>query len=384
MKPYTALASHHLSDRTEPLRPTALKGLEVCARFGSWLLYGSRELDRYIVVPESKLSFVTDLTKRMNGTCSLDELASDMGQPCSRVSRVYQEFHHAGLTSGSTPQVGLGRFAMVIHKWSLPKVPTLLRKAVARAFAPLAWITTACIAAGIVFGVWQPHIFLLSAPTASVTKWQSLLELVAVFGTAVSVHELAHMVAAGRFRLFPQSIIIVAYLGVIPFLLLRIPGLYLLSTRRRIVVWLAGVWCNLALCAAAGILASNISSPALHEFVNRFAVTNLTLAALNVLPLLPTDGYFVMTTLLRQPNLRKRSQREAFRLLQGRTVRSGLLVAYWFASIAFTAFLASRNVHACYEIVKGIGLWWFTLYALTAAILLTAKFMGGLGYERQP
>lgn len=87
-------------------------------------------------------------------------------------------------------------------------------------------------------------------------------------------------------------------------LYVRIPGIYLLPSRKRIAVWSAGVVTNLFLAAGFMILSSFSSGDLrLSLFIGVFV--NLMMAVNSLMPFMCPDGYCVLSTVLKMPNLRK-------------------------------------------------------------------------------
>jgi len=122
------------------------------------------------------------------------------------------------------------------------------------------------------------------------------------------------------------------YLGTIPIVGLKLAGLYTLPPRGRLAVWSAGIFTNLSLTAAAllGMKAVAPGSVALELT----AAVNWLLAVFNLMPLLPTDGYFVLCTLVKDSNVRVRAWdwvRRPFH--KGRKRPSVFVLAYIIATL---------------------------------------------------
>lgn len=379
---YSTQIRPHDRETQDQFRPGPVPALEVCARMGRWSLVGRRDLDRYVAVPHERVPLLQKAAKGMDGSRGLAEVAAIAGTSEAQVLHFHQEMLRAGLVEGSRPPSPLGRLALCLWTWQLPGISPAIRRYISGLFLPLAILTSALIAAGIALAFVQPSILTISPPISSVNGWPSLGELLVVFAVAVSAHEVGHMIAAARYGIFPRNIQLIAYLGVLPFLLLRLPGLYLLPRRQRLVVWIAGIWLNLSLWAVASLVGAMLSPAFGKEIASRLAITNLTLAVINILPFLPTDGYLAMSTLVGQPNLRRRSRKEIQKLLSGEKVRSSLLVLYGLVSTAFTLVLVERNLRACYSIALAIGIWPFLGSALIALAALGAKQMGVFAHEK--
>src|SRR5208282_536906 len=365
-------------------RPITQPRLEIYSQFGKWALFGSATLDRYVLVPEKQVEFVSQIATQLTGDVSVKELAKVMGRPAGSVAKICREFRAAGLIVGAEPQDQVVRFALLIGNWPLPISVLQWQNVASAAFVPLAVGCSLSILAGCALAIRNPSLLAVPLPLDSVHGLWTLAGVLFGFALAVAAHELGHVIAAARYHLFPRQIKLIAYLGLIPFFLLRIPGMYLLPARRRIVIWLAGIWCNIALWSLTSMSVAFASHNSVRDFLSRFAATNLMLALLNLMPFLPTDGYFIISTAIGQFNIRKRSQNEVQRLVRGERVRSGALAAYWIVSVAATLFLAARNARACYRIALAIGPVWFVTFAVIAVTLVTVKRIrstGGRSHE---
>ena len=145
----------------------------------------------------------------------------------------------------------------------------------------------------------------------------------------------------------------VGYLAVIPVFVIRIPGIYLITPSKRIRVWAAGMWGSLALAAMAALALRFADVPLpWQQLLARVAIANAFVAAANLIPFLPTDGYFIFSTVFRQANLRQRAWREFKELLRFGRMGSGFVFAYLVLSGALMAFLVVRNVRGMYRLAQ--------------------------------
>jgi hypothetical protein len=122
---------------------------------------------------------------------------------------------------------------------------------------------------------------------------------------SVIAHELSHCYAAACFGIRSGTLRLQLYLGVIPIAGLKFAGLYTLPVRGRLAVWSAGVFTNLCITAMAlaGLRTVLPGAATLEALVT----VNWLMTILNLLPLLPTDGYFLLTTLTKDANIRVRA-----------------------------------------------------------------------------
>jgi Zn-dependent protease len=122
---------------------------------------------------------------------------------------------------------------------------------------------------------------------------------------SIVLHELSHCFVASRWGILTGTLRIQLYLGTIPIVGLKLAGLYTLPPRGRLAVWSAGVFTNLSITAAA-LLALRTVAPG-SAALGLTAAINWLLAVFNLMPLLPTDGYFMLCTLVKDSNVRVRA-----------------------------------------------------------------------------
>lgn len=116
-----------------------------------------------------------------------------------------------------------------------------------------------------------------------------------------------------------------------------------------IIVWGAGVYSNIMIAAVCMILRP-LTGGIIESMLLICCSANLSLAIANLSPLLPLDGYFILSTLLKCPNLRKGSFQQFKRwFLRKNNSFGGLYALYFIISVGFYA------AFAIYEIRWGIG-----------------------------
>jgi putative peptide zinc metalloprotease protein len=138
----------------------------------------------------------------------------------------------------------------------------------------------------------------------------------------VLLHELAHALAGARFGLIANSLEFALYFGFIPIVYLRIPGLYTLSPRRRVIVWSAGIFLNLILAAIgmAYLIWQGTAGAALNIWYVVILV-NYSLVVTNLVPFLPTDAYFILSTVFHVHNIRRNAMHQLALSVQARRLR---------------------------------------------------------------
>jgi len=213
----------------------------------------------------------------------------------------------------------------------------------------------------------------LAAPVIVTAAWNpTKLEVVFAMlsGALISIflHEAGHALAACGEGLTPGRVRLLGYVGVIPYIMLSIPGLYTIRPAGRLRVWIAGPLASLSL-ASFCYLASGFETlpPAVLIWLEHMTLANVMIAVWNCCPLLPTDGYFIVSTLLRQANWRVRSWRELARCVRDRRRPQMLLFLYALGSSIALAFV---TLHSVGRILSVTDFAWFGYAAVLLLILM--------------
>lgn len=116
------------------------------------------------------------------------------------------------------------------------------------------------------------------------------------------VHELAHVASAFYFNIRKNiKINLALYFYILPYFYVKIPGMYTLNRRRRISIFTSGIWANLLMCLFFSLFYMLNS----NKIILAIALSNFQIALVNLLPFNLTDGYFILSNLLKRGNLRK-------------------------------------------------------------------------------
>lgn len=299
---------------------------------GIWII-GNAELDRYIRVPYESVEPVWRVIQYCDGHRSLSGISgmilADGGN--LDVAVVFRKLADAGLVSGSKYVSDFNRAAVTWFEariagwfpawrgWALLSHVLTAAIFLSVMAAGAIWLTTPAVAVG----TWNP------------SNWEFAAAALSGFLVSILVHEAAHAFAACGEGLTPSRVRLSGYLGVIPYVVLSIPGIYTIRPAGRLRIWLAGPLASLSL-ASCSYLTSGLQAlpvPA-RVWMDHMSLANVGLAVLNCCPLLPTDGYFVASTLLRQANWRIRSWHELSGCIRQRRKPQTLLLLYAAGSIA--------------------------------------------------
>jgi putative peptide zinc metalloprotease protein len=330
----------------EAQHPQIVEDIESWPLFPGVQIIGSAALDRYISVPAPKAPVVRDALSLFDGTRSLEEISGLLrARGCKvDVNGLHTRLAEAGLLIGSKPTRELAKLGVELFEIPTGRLMASCRRTVCFLFRPLVVLSALLIAVAAVLlatgtlgRAQDPHI--------SSAAVYSLLGVGIFFSMAL--HELAHAFTALRHGLLPSKLKISGYLVVVPVAVLTIPGLYTIAANKRIQVWVAGIWTNLTIGSLAVIAVRFAAMPPLFaHLLTKLALANCVIAAWNLIPFLPTDGYFILTTLLRRANLRPKAWRALIPGRRGRASASPWLIAYGLASASLMIAIMFWNAAA--------------------------------------
>lgn len=148
---------------------------------------------------------------------------------------------------------------------------------------------------------------------------------------------------------------------------LKIPGIYTLTKKQRIVVWSSGVFANLLLSATALLLGQCVGGGG-AIIANLCTMTNISLVLFNLSPLLPLDGYFLLSTIINQPNLRKNSFGMFNDIIhyKGSLKLKLIYIAYFMCSVGFMSFITIAEI-------KYLCLWIISQYKMQESMFATIR-----------
>lgn len=284
---------------------------------GTWIV-GNVRLDRYVVLGAAAVEPVLFACSLLDGTRSEAAVAAQLREKRGQsldVEELTGRLRSAGLIESADnvverPYHHFDSMSLRLVVLPLERVGMWLLHRI-RVVAAL-WF------GGLSFAILASSAVLLTSPPAMVSGAPDAGWFVAALLACLLLHEVSHVIAAAALGLSPKSLTAALYLGYLPVLVLRIPGLFTLRPSERVAVWSAGCFANLAfaLLGAAGahLLDPHSGSASLSQAVG---LANLVLACVNLFPFLPTDGYFIASTLLKQYNLRS----HAWAMLLRRPVR---------------------------------------------------------------
>lgn len=216
---------------------------------------------------------------------------------------------------------------------------------------------------------------------------RNFIIMFAVMTLAVSFHEIAHGITASKYNITPKSLSISLYLYVSPIVYIRLPGLYAVKPIQRIHIWISGVVVN-SLFACCGLIASILlakhdASQFYISICNYTWYINLLFVIVNLCPLMPLDGYFIIATIMKIPNMRKHSFAKFGKILRSHEskITIGQLI-YFVLSLAFMSFVVIKEIYAMIHIFalnlpKGmlVALWSIKQYFVLIVLIVVIRII---------
>lgn len=216
---------------------------------------------------------------------------------------------------------------------------------------------------------------------------RNFLIIFVVMVLSVSFHEIAHGITASKYNITPKSLSISLYLYVSPIVYIRLPGLYTVKPIQRIHIWISGVVVN-SLFACCGLISSILlakhdASQFYISICNYTWYVNLIFVIVNLCPLLPLDGYFILATIMKIPNMRKHSFAKVGKSLRSRKIKItiGQLI-YFILSLAVMGFVVIKEIYAMIHIFvinfpKGMlaALWSIKQYLILIIFVVVVRII---------
>jgi putative peptide zinc metalloprotease protein len=338
-------------------------------------IVGSITADRYLTVPGSKLPAVRAFMQQLDGRRTLDQARRGMirehGVEMDVVS-LYRRFEQAGLLAGHGEGSAGDLQRMSATFFRLPFDGLLARLAWLSSLSrPLFFAGVTLIVTVLFFLAADPEFRRLAAKPAvadlSVLRSAAISVLVAAL--SIGLHELSHCFAAAVWGIRAGTVKVQMYLGLFPVVGLKLAGLYTLPPRGRTAVWGAGIFFNLSATAAA-LLALRLAGPGVAWLQFALAI-NWVLVVFNLIPFLPTDGYFLLCTAAQDSNVRVRAwdwMRNPFRA--GRQRPSLFVLAYVVATFCLLLSTLSHLVSSALNAAGREPNWRSGLSILLLALFL--------------
>ena len=277
---------------------------------------GSIDRDRFIEVDETRKDVILYAISLMDGKRSFEDIdkriSVDKGV-IIKTEELYNTLKKAdllfeqgsqGVIKSEFETLGLKVFEIslkglkkLFRSLSVLTVPLYLLTLLVLLFAAFfAAFNYSSITVGSLFGFTDSYL-------------KNIIITILIMFFSILCHEFSHAIVASKYGIIPRKLTLSLYLYISPIVYIKLPGLYTIKPRERILVWGSGITTNM-LFACIGLvftvlLKKHGVSESIISIVNRFWYINGVLAIVNMCPLMPLDGYFMLATTLKIPNLRR-------------------------------------------------------------------------------
>ncbi|KHL92271.1 hypothetical protein QW71_30200 [Paenibacillus sp. IHB B 3415] len=317
---------------------------------------GSITFDRYIEAQEANKDAIMQAAGYFDGEHTLSEIDDFLQSDHNLKLDVYKLnslFEHAGLITNADIEYDnkneLEKHGIQIASVSLSRFQNMFSILAKSSHSLLLTGFLLCIASlPLIPGVFKELLFVNIYKIVD-SSTVSLIISLAVTTISVLLHEISHAVAAKKYGLIPKQMKITLYLYLNPMAYILTNGIYTLERKKRAFIWVAGILCNFMIFAAAAI-GQYFSEGTLHSLFLVICYSNLGLIVTNLIPFLPLDGYFLLTTLLKFPNLRKKSFSGIKGLLNNRSIKvKGIYIMYYTISISILIYIVLTPIIQVYH-----------------------------------
>jgi putative peptide zinc metalloprotease protein len=344
--------------------PQILEDVEITVLFqnknGSSYSMGSKSCDRYIQLNDGNKKAVEIAINHMDGKTTVEEIHESMINIYHLnldVIKLCEWLGKAGLLKNPPEDVSLEKqemdyLSITIKKWKLDRFFDVFSFLGEKHGLKLLISSIVIIVVGMTIALmnWREFITLKNYELNN-SLFFGIGWMLVVFVVSIGLHEIGHAVVGYHFGLKPKELVFALYVGT-PMFYVKIPGIYTLQPKKRVYVWSVGVYVNLVIASICMILMQLMDGD-IKNLLLIGVTTNLSLVVANLSPLLPLDGYFILSTLLQKPNLRKGSFSQFKNWFLGRENRfEGLYIVYFLLSVSFYSFVIICELRKIINIVS--------------------------------
>ncbi len=295
---------------------------------------GSISVDRYLIVPEGLVDVTMRVIRYLDGSHDLTwiqrQILREFGANVD-VAALFQKLLRSGLIS--TAQARDERPYSEVLRHSIRLLTVRVDSLFSRIrplqilVSPYGLIVAAMLVIGAVNALFR---------TGSLVNLGALREAEYFWVWAglllfALVHEAFHGLVGLRYGLVPRSITVALYLGFIPYVYIRIPGIYTISARHRLLLWSAGMYANVLIGAVLLLIYPHLARHPVAAAVSvRLSLVNAGILIFNLSPFMATDTYFILSTLFKTPNIRTDAYDQLRKWAKGARNSFGPLVAGYF------------------------------------------------------
>lgn len=268
----------------------------------------SKNKDAYFYCNESILPIVKSAVELFNGLIALEDIRNELllRFPTVNFDKLLTRLISSPLITNSN--VGTSLYASEIQRTSIAVKEfdiTYFKKTPKKIIKLLYWFMILLFTGAIVgFLVLAICGYIIPSNYTSMinnSNYTSGLILSILFGLFSQLfHEFAHIIVGMYNDILPYRFGFSLYMNFVPKYYVKFSGIYLANRSKRLMFHSAGVIANFILFISFTVLGIVFDNSLLY-FI---AFANCQLILLNLMPLSLTDGYFIMTNIIKSVNLR--------------------------------------------------------------------------------
>lgn len=306
---------------------------------------GSSEADKYFFVNERASRLYMHVIALMDGQHTLDEIknmqSSDEVIPLEAIDKIYHTCLKCNLIVNDNCQEKkeFNEKEIIfrdILKINIVPFRNWCRKIDTKAYVVMI-VLMFCIIVTSFFSMGE--VFRMIPWENVVGDVRTLFYAVMISSVSLILHEMAHAVAGSKMGLPIKT----AHLAVFAYTTfacyVKLAGIYFLKPGKRILIWVAGSFMNLFLISTATLLFGLFGEQG-QLFLSVVIVSNISIIVSAVVPFYISDGYFILSTICKAPNLRKNIFKNLKEFFLERKIHfvSFAYIIYFLGTIVFTGF----------------------------------------------
>lgn len=293
---------------------------------------GSKALDKYIKVKNNE-DFIYEFCKKLNGKYTIKELIINYKEKSINfnVEKMIDILIRSGLIINVEKKyiekTEMDKLSYKILEFNIENKQNFFKKAAKMIFPYIFCLSVIINLVALYYCIVNYKVFFeLNIYQIRGSYDFSIIIITVALSICLILHEIGHGIAASKFGLKPQKAVLSLYLMFSLMAYLKIPGIYTLKPKKRIIVWAAGMYTNLCL-ASIFILLYFFTNFRGNEILYAISIANLMCIAMCLSPFIPTDGYFILSTILKSPNMRKEISCGKFKIIdKNNLIKSSYLI----------------------------------------------------------
>lgn len=333
----------------------------------------SKTGNAYYFCKESYLEIILATLRMFDGKHSLKEIEESISKEYSNykiddmlMKLAYSKFVKGNINSSFASE--LRRSSINIKEFDISSIGRLKRSWVEFFYKFFSFLVVASIFICIYLFATNKIVDIgLSFSNFNIQEKKTLITILCILFSLL-FHEFAHILVGLYYKLPPSKFGISLYMNIVPMYYITTPGIYLIGRLARIKYYIAGIGANFVLFAFFFMFGNIFHNDAFFLI----AILNIQLILVNLMPFSLTDGYFLMTILLKKINLRL-SFIDAITFRSKRTHKADLAVKIY--STISIVYIVVLSLNFSFWIVKGLNDYLFPIENYTFLTIIIAFFI---------